>query len=124
MEHSIQIDSENPEEVRYNAFETQMHQLMEEADIRLTALQEATAPWGERHALYAPALVAQVDKFFSLLEIGLQGVKVQIDHLIAIYGAQKTELQAALTQLSRQRAAMKGYQGASGPSSRILEDKV
>jgi predicted nucleic acid-binding Zn-ribbon protein len=122
IEQSVQSDPET-QASQAMAFEAQIDDLMQQADAQLTVLRKQIEPWSERRKAYPPELAAKVEKFLSLLEKGLTGIKSQVDHRVADLEERREEIQKSLAEISQQRKGLQGYK-SKGTGSKLLNKKA
>lgn len=118
VEHSLAADPETAASQAL-AFGGQIRQLMEEIDIRLGVLLERIEPWDERRALFAPDLVAEVDRFIAILSTGLAALQEQLRHRVADIEHRMADIKKNLARLGQQQQGVRGYKPSGKPTKRI-----
>lgn len=100
----------------------QVRQSMEEADARFARLREYILPWPEKRRNYPADLVAEVDKFLSLLEAGLEGLNRQIQHQQTTLDKHRQGTKEALAKLNQKRQGYKNYKQYADSSKLFKKD--
>jgi len=105
------------------AFEKQIEELMQVANVHLGNLRQQIFPWDERRAEFSPELVEEVDQFLALLEEGLQGIEKLRSAREVDVRQKHDEIRKNLEQLNSQREGLGGYkQKVNDP--KIIQKKV
>jgi cell pole-organizing protein PopZ len=122
IENSVQSDPET-QASQAMAFQAQIDDLMQQADARLATLRQHIEPWSERRKAYTPDLAAKVEKFLSLLEKGLIGIKSQLDHRVEDLKQRREAIQKTLDETGQQRKGLQGYK-SKGTGSKLFNKKA